>query len=901
MRTKNNPPKKIRSNLFVQYTIVFFIFVIGIFAVLIVTHHAVMQYHDAYKQGAFRLIELRNQLSNILAGDGFSVWSWYEGTGFDEPLEIFFDPFMLIGALFPIRYLELGFTVAALLRMYAGGLAFLLMGKETGLKNEQNLVGAILYVFSACFVGLALRQSETLINAYLFPLLILGVERVYKKNKPAVFIITVTYYMLISFYYSYMSALVIIIYIALRYFAYNDSFNAKEFAKRMGGFVVCGLTGILMSAAATVFSYFTLTRASTDSNFEISGLLFGKSFYERLGKMLLGTATTGDYYDIGLPILIIILLLPAIRKCTRKSTNTIMTMIMFVILVSPFFCNLLNGFGYVTFRWSYMLVLFASWTASEQLDTEKLREKGTMPLVFAGWVIIAVWTAGFYVLGLITMDNETRIFIPIQLAAGLVMILMLRRFSKRESFDTKAAIGILAVSCIALSAGWAPDYIANIDNFARNSAVYKHLQESTLRVSNQIEDEGFYRVDSVDAISRHNDLKYPSNENIWWKSNTLFIYHSRIPKTITDFNIELGNSYGYARRVYMLSNGNRMGLDFLYGVRYYLGSDEKKEGYEDSDNYADYGFEKTESIDGVTVFKNKYDVDMGFVLDKAMLESEFEKLGRLEKEQALMQAAVIPDDQADKCGDVRFITTDDLDLEIEDIPFEIKDTDGVTFEDGVIKADKKEASFVVSVKDVPDCQMVISFDDLLRNTKNGETGDPYEIYADDGRIRRTVLNQTSRMGVDGLKSHDINMGRFSGDDEITITLSKKGTYTFDRMYVSAMSLDNYDRYAEKCIDNQYDVKEYNDEMVEGSVDTDADGILFLSVPAHDNWDIYVDGEKADRIDDMDITFAGAFVPAGSHEIVMKYDNKYIKYGCVISILGLIAFVLILINQKKHSR
>ena len=38
-------------------------------------------------------------------------------------------------------------------------------------------------------------------------------------------------------------------------------------------------------------------------------------------------------------------------------------------------------------------------------------------------------------------------------------------------------------------------------------------------------------------------------------------------------------------------------------------------------------------------------------------------------------------------------------------------------------------------------------------------------------------------------------------------------------------------------------KSYSDKEVTGTVDNDSDGILFLSIPEHTNWDVYVDGEK----------------------------------------------------------
>ena len=384
-------------------------------------------------------------------------------------------------------------------------------------------------------------------------------------------------------------------------------------------------------------------------------------------------------------------------------------------------------------------------------------------------------------------------------------------------------------------------------------------------------------------------------------TNNLFIYNSRIPETLTDFNVEMGNSYGYARRVYMLSNSNRAGLDFLYGVRYFLGSDAKKELDEDSDNYVGYGFEKAGEIDGVNVYKNKYDAGLGFVLNRAMLESEFRQLDRLHKEQALLQAAVIPDEQADKCGGVTLVGPEDLDFDISELSYEIVSTDGITFEEGRITADKKDASFTISLKDIPEGQLMISFDDLLRDSPDGEESEPYEINAWDSRVTKTVLNQHSRQGVSGLKNHDLNMGNISGNDDITICLSREGTYTFDRFYVSSMSNENYDKHASECMENALDVKEYDDKHVEASVDTDEEGILFLSIPAHDNWDVYVDGEKVEKISDLDITFMGVRVPAGRHEIALRYNNRFVRYGSIVSLAGVLILALILKRRKKSNR
>lgn len=900
MRADRGSLKKEKVSIYVIYTLLFCVFTAGIFAVLILTHKSFIQYHDAYRQGAFRLIEYKNQLQNIMSGEGFSWWSWYEGTGLDEPLENFVDPFSFIGALFPVRYLELGFTVAALLRMYFGGIAFLILGNEVELKREQNLLGAILYVFSACFIGLALRQSENLKNIFLFPLLVASVERIYKGKRPVMFILTVAYYMLISFYFSYMSGITIILYIILRFFAYNDSFRLKEFILTIGRFIGYGVVGIMIPAFSWIFAAYTLTRASMESTNAVSyGFIPDSSMLMSFGKVLLGTGASYDYEDIGLPIMVIMLIPIALRHCNKKATNTIMTGLLLVMMQIPFLCSMFNGFSYLSYRWSYTLALFAVWTAVEQFDLARIREKGSIALAATGVGIITLWTLILYEAGAISVDKSGKLFIPLQLAAGAITLLLLLA-AKRKNRITKAMYAaFFIVPLLSLSLGWTYGIGCRIDNFAKNASVINHLNESALRAGNQIEDSGFYRIDSVDGIFRHAELTFPANENIWWKTNNLFIYNSRIPETLTEFNIETGNSYGYARRVYMLSNGNRMGLDFLYGVRYFLGSDTHNEGTDASDYYADYGFENAGRIDGVNVFKNKYDTGLGYVFDKAMLRSDYEKLGRLEREQALLQVAVVPDEQAEDCG-VQFVGPADIDLDIADIPFEVSNTDGVAFEEGKLIAEKGNASFTISVKEVPDSQLIVSFDNLMRNAKGDNEGGSYLLYADNGVVESAALNQHSRQGMSGLTNHDLNMGHCKGDYEITIKLPYKGVYTYDRLYVSAMETANYDRYAEECIANKLTVSEYDDRHAEGTIDTEEGGILFLSMPEHDNWDVYVDGEKAREIDNLDTTFLGACVPGGEHSVVLKYNNRYVKYGSIISALGLISLAILLVKHKRHT-
>ena len=269
------------------YSVLFGVLAAGIFVLFILAHKSFIQYGDGYKQGYFWVIEVRQQLQDLAAGKGFHFWSWSNGLGMNAPLGYIIDPFMIIAALFPPGAIELGYTVSNLLKLYFGGLVFLIFCNYVNLDGYKCVVGSLCYAFSAWFIEVALCQSSLLMNAYLFPLLVLSVEWVYRKRSPVFFILVVAYYMMRTFYFSYMSAIVIILYILLRYFAYSE-FNVKEYIINAVKFICYGICGCLISFITMLPYVSEIYDASTDSSTDTSSILFGLSYYIEFGKRLLG-------------------------------------------------------------------------------------------------------------------------------------------------------------------------------------------------------------------------------------------------------------------------------------------------------------------------------------------------------------------------------------------------------------------------------------------------------------------------------------------------------------------------------------------------------------------------------------------------------------------------------------
>ena len=81
-------------------------------------------------------------------------------------------------------------------------------------------------------------------------------------------------------------------------------------------------------------------------------------------------------------------------------------------------------------------------------------------------------------------------------------------------------------------------------------------------------------------------------------------------------------------------------------------------------------------------------------------------------------------------------------------------------------------------------------------------------------------------------------------------------------------------------------------------------MLYLSIIKNDGWDIYIDGEKADKVYQVDTAFTGVKTSKGHHTVKLVYNIVWIKYTLIGMIIGIIAFVLIEIKRmldRKRSK
>lgn len=103
-------------------------------------------------------------------------------------------------------------------------------------------------------------------------------------------------------------------------------------------------------------------------------------------------------------------------------------------------------------------------------------------------------------------------------------------------------------------------------------------------------------------------------------------------------------------------------------------------------------------------------------------------------------------------------------------------------------------------------------------------------------------------------------------------------------------------------DETLEITTYESTRIEGSVEADEDGVLYMSIPYDEGWTLYVDGEKTE-ITPLENAMICVRLTEGKHDIALKYSPVGFVTGVIISVtavavlLGAI-LIAILIKRKK---
>ena len=104
----------------------------------------------------------------------------------------------------------------------------------------------------------------------------------------------------------------------------------------------------------------------------------------------------------------------------------------------------------------------------------------------------------------------------------------------------------------------------------------------------------------------------------------------------------------------------------------------------------------------------------------------------------------------------------------------------------------------------------------------------------------------------------------------------------------------------ELVQGGWELTEFRDDEIKGTVQAGQEkSLLFTSIPYEKNWEAYVDGEKVETVAVLGEAFLAIPVPEGRHEVMVRYQNRWILSAVVLA-LGGILLCWIGGNTKKQK-
>ncbi len=898
------------KRIYIAYSILFAIIVMLVFAIFFKNNCSFIWEGDGLKQHYIILKDFNESIRSFFANpkEGIDLFSWNMGLGMDVigqySYYILGDPFAYLSLLFPMQYLEFSYTFLIILRMFCIGLSFIFYANyhkrrkqeqsQKGNFNYSILLGAIIYTFCSFTLFAGVRHPYFLNAMILFPLLLTSIDKLLDEDKKAPLVVTVAISAISNYYFFYMHTIMLIIYAIIRYVCEYRKEGIKHFFKKLSKAIICYIIGVLIACfilLPTAYAFLNSARSGEETICK-----YGLDYYKSLFSINLLTSYGLNWSYIGVSS-IILLMLPIIWL-RRKEHKVYFSYLIVgtVILLIPFLGSVMNGFSFPNNRWSFMYAFIMSYIITLCLDKEYTKKE---------LVIMAIFLAFYSVVSIIAVlfmkSMSCFVIYLIQIILAFLMLIMITfqslfKNDNKSNVFNKINFGTISVFVLVITNIFVMAYglYSSYDrNYAKQFVKAQNCKEEldtqlgkNLNYGKSIEnikqkDNGFYRIAKLPHLVQNLSIYYG------YASTECFL--SLGNKYVYNLNKELSdNSYSTTSSIRGI--GDRTKITTLLSTKYYIADEKNKSN-------VPYGYSLKEDNNGVLTYENNYSLPIGIAYTEYMLKDEYEKLNPLEKEDLLMNTAVIENEE--KLQGITLSKKENIEnikSSYIEVPYEIKD-DNKILENNKIVTKKKNQKIVLDFEKVDNSELYvyISGFEFQGNSKHVVTASLNE-----KNVSKTIENKITSAYYQKAPEILLNLGYYENTKgEIELKFSAKGIYNFDKIGVLAVPMKNYEEEVQKLQKNKLNEIIVTSNEIKGKITLEKDAILQIATSYTDGWKAYVDGIKVDTIN-VNTAFIGVPVKKSQHEIYLKYEVPYLKLGISCSILGIIGFVIILIIDKRKK-
>lgn len=844
---------------------------------------------------------LREFFRNLLAGHPKLVmWDMSLGYGADILSTLNYyaigDPLNLLYGFVSPKNTETMYNFMIVLRMYLAGITFIMYARKMKKRSYGTVIGALVYVFSGFCFRLGLRHPFFINPMIYFPLLCLGIEKIYQRERPYVFIFAVCVSAMSNYYFLYMLTIFAVIYAWIRFYKYSEENKIKTFFLTILKFGMYYTLGIAMAAVIllpSVIGFLGNGRYGNGADWK-SLIVYPGKYYLLFIENFIGYGNMGSNTNAGyLPIVGIVVLFTLFSQRMKHKKYRAAFIASIIALILPIFGYAFNGFSYANNRWAFALSFIVALLTAEMYPRLFVMSKRQQIGIGARIIIYTVFCIIVNASGEEILKNK-----GIMAACGLIAVFyILLLIFQRLGYDTQKRIVRVSMAILLLiSVGvhgyyrFDPKEYAYTQEFMDQGQAYRTLKEDNIRMLSKANDPSVYRV--------HAEGYRYKNYGLINHLNTISGYYSITAKCVTD-TIKGYDTLGMQYADKYKGVDQRLGLLSLAGVKYITVAHNSQVA-KDVSSMGDvpYGVEKLRKKGNITLYKNKYALPFAYAYDSYMTEQQYEQLNGIGKEQAMLAQIILNQHPADKeiqhneqrnGPDIQTISLPETRIsspkgkKYADITVPVeKDKETYLYFKNLVYHGKKNGDdkFILTGRKGTK-GILVTQNDVQQKIHIQSTFNPYYFGRKDYIVK--INHQTSK-AKEKVRLNFLSPGEYEFDDISLITVPKK---------------DVLARLKERK-ENSMKQIQYEGNHFRGVYHAKKDQILCVTIPYSKGWKATVNGNRT-KIYKANGMFMGIIMKKGTQSVKLDYETPGLKIGAWISLVAWIGLGIYGLYFEKYRK
>ena len=914
MKHKETRIKWKNADFYLLYTIAFAGIALFLYMRFYLNGKSLIWSHDGVPQHLNSLAYygryLRKILHTLFIEHKLSIPMWDLNIGYGSDIlttlhyYVIGDPLTLLSVFFKSSQTEFLYEFLIFLRIYLAGIAFSRYAFYHKNSKQAVFMGSMIYVFAGWTIYAAMKHPYFSNPMIYLPFILMGIDKIYKKEKPYIFIWSVALAGLSNFYFFYMLGIFMVLYAAVRYFEQFEDRSLKNIGRWLGTFFVYSIIAVLI--AAVILLPVILPVLGTD-RFKAQNyvpLLYDKVYYEKylgclIGENMIQWGVAG-YTAVSLAGVFV--LFSKKKKYTALKAGFVL---LNVFLLLPYAGHVLNGLSYVSNRWIWaygMLIAYIFVKIYPELFALTLTEKRKVFVMLLIYCILALLPEA--------ARTQRNLMAMVLLSLSTFTVLSFGNIFTRERNLTVMVAGFLIAGILFnmhYQYSYEKDYLSE---FTDSGEALEKLETGVDRAVLSTDDPSVYRYDQMDTNSSE-------NSSMQMGTNSTAYYFSVASSSIANFFDEMYLNTPWEQHYNNLDG--RTILDRLASVKYFV----VKKGKESDLPYGYSRLSGEAEKNGKTylAYADEDALPLGYTYDSWISREDYDKMTVTEKQQALLQGVVLDDSS---------LPETETHFNDREVSYYTSEGKGCRLKNGKVVVTQENAQLKLVFEGEENAETY-----LITEGLDYEGLSPREMISDKKWSKMTTYEQNKlleensnwRYWKESQKASIQIGGRFlkktiqiftdkynaysgkhnflcntgyseKGRHTITLTFENTGVYSFDSLKIYCQPMTEIDSQTSKLGEEVLtDVKIGNNE-INGKISLSDTKALVLSIPYSEGWTAYVDGEETE-LKEANTMYMALELPKGDHEIHLVYWTPYLRTGLCLTCIGVLCYiVLVLINRKK---